>query len=176
MSQIRRNDQPVLAPSQRSIEDVEFFLIVRLGSNHLITSFTPLLECRPHLRCILTKTGDKNVITMHRPRDGAQLVVEAATLHNANSETATDEPLSQLISPRRCSWASSVQCFAQLPNMCRSELGKYISRQLNKVASLLFSVQKTLAGHQTQLRRCLHSRLAGLRVQLKLSPSQIGRL
>ena len=29
---------------------------------------------------------------MHRRRDGAQLIVEAATRHSANDETATDEP------------------------------------------------------------------------------------
>ena len=93
---------------------------------------------------------------MHRPRDGAQLIVEAATRHSANSEIATDEPFFQRISPRRCGWASSVQCFEQLLNMCRSELGSSLQRR------------KELAGNQTQLRRCPHSRLAGLRVQLQL--------
>ena len=42
VSQIRRKDQPILAPSQRTMENVEFLLIVRLGSTRL-PSF---LECR----------------------------------------------------------------------------------------------------------------------------------
>ena len=99
MSRIRRKDQPVLAPPQRTVEDVEFFLITRLGSNHPITSFPSLLECRSHLRYILARTSDKNVITMHRPRDRTRLVVKAATRHSANRETAVDKPLPQLISP-----------------------------------------------------------------------------
>ena len=91
-SQIRRKDQPILAPSQRTIENAESLLINRLGSDHLITGLPSFLECRPHLRYLLTRTSDKHVIAMHRPRDGAQLIVEAATRHSANGETATDEP------------------------------------------------------------------------------------
>ena len=78
---------------------------------------------------------------MNRPRDGAQLIVAAATRHSANGETATGEPFSQLISPRCCSWASSVQRLAQLPNMRCPDFDKYIVRQLNKGVSLLFSVE-----------------------------------
>ena len=78
---------------------------------------------------------------MHRPLDGAQLIVEAATRHIANSETTTDDLFSQLISPRCCSWTSSVQCVAQLPNMRCLEFGRHIIRQLNKGVSLLFSVE-----------------------------------
>ena len=89
VSQIRRKDQPILAPSQRN---AEFLLIIRLGSDHLITGLPSFLECRSHFRYILTRTSDKNVIAMHRPRHGAQLFVEAATRHSANGETATDEP------------------------------------------------------------------------------------
>ena len=110
-------------------------------SDHLITGLPSFLECRSHFRNILTRTNDKNVIAMHRPRDGAQLIVEAATRHSANSETATDEPFSQLISPRCCSFASSVQRLAQLPNMRCPEFGRHIVRQLNKGVSLLCSVE-----------------------------------
>ena len=78
MSQIRRKDPTILAPSQRTTENAEFLLIVKLGSDHLITGLTSFLECRSHFRYILTRTSDKNVIAMHRPRDGAQLIVEAA--------------------------------------------------------------------------------------------------
>ena len=34
------------------------------------------------------------IITMHRSRDRAQLIVEAATRHSANGEIATEEPFS----------------------------------------------------------------------------------
>ena len=44
-------------------------------------------------------------------------------------------------SPRCCSWASSVQRFAQLPNMRRPEISKYTVRQLNKGVSLFFSIE-----------------------------------
>ena len=91
-SQIRRKDQPILAPSQRTIENAEFLLIIKLGSEHLITGHHLFLSIAPHFRSILTRTSDKNVIAMHRPRDGAQITVEAATRHGANGETATDEP------------------------------------------------------------------------------------
>ena len=141
MSQGRRKDQPVLAPSQRTIENAEFLLIIRLGSDHLITGLPSFLECRPHFRFFPTSTSDKNVIAMHRPRDGAQLTVEAATRHSADGETATHEPFSQLISPRCCSWASSVQSLPQLPNMSCPAFGRYIVRQINKGVSLLFSVE-----------------------------------
>ena len=136
-----RKDQPILAPSQRAVENAEVLLIVGLGSDHLITGLPFFLECRFHFRKNLTRTSDKHVIAMHRPRDGAQLIVEAATRHSANGETATDEPFSQLLSPRCCSWASSVQRLAQLPNMRCPEFGKYIIGQLDKGVSLLFSVE-----------------------------------
>ena len=84
MSQIRRKDQPILAPSQRTIENAEFLLIIKLGSDHLITGLSSFLECRTHFRYILTRTSDKNVIAMHRPSDGTQLVMETATRHSAN--------------------------------------------------------------------------------------------
>ena len=46
MSQIRRKDQPILAPSQRTIENAEFLLTVRLGSDHLITGLPSFLQRR----------------------------------------------------------------------------------------------------------------------------------
>ena len=79
MPQICCKYQPVLAPTKRTIENAEFLLITRLGSDHLIASLPYLLECRSHFRYILARASDKNVIAMHRPRDGAQLVVETAT-------------------------------------------------------------------------------------------------
>ena len=95
-------------------------LIHRAWSDHLITGLLYFLECHKYFAVSLARASDKNVIAMHRPRDGAQLIVEAATRHSANGETATDEPFSQLISPRCCSWASSVQRLAQLPNIALS--------------------------------------------------------
>ena len=160
MSQIRRKDQAVLAPSQRTIENAEFLLIIRLGSDHLITGLPYFPECRSYFRYILTNTSDKNVIAMHRPSDGTQLIVEAATRHSANGETATDEPLSQLISPRCCSWASSVRRLAQLPNM------RCPATQQRCLSSL--QRRRTLAERQTRLRQCLHSRPAELRVRSQL--------
>ena len=59
--------------------------------SHLFPSVVPIF--------VLARTSDKNVITMHRPRDGTRLVVKATTRHNANSETAADRSLPQLISP-----------------------------------------------------------------------------
>ena len=76
---------------------------------------------------------------MDRPRDGAQLIVEAATRHSSNGETATDEPLSQL-SPRCRGWASSVQRLALLPNM-RCKFGRHTVPQLDKGVSLLLEVE-----------------------------------
>ena len=52
--------QPILAPTQCTIENTEFLLITRLRSDHLITSFPPLLVCRSHFRFFLTWTSDKN--------------------------------------------------------------------------------------------------------------------
>ena len=109
MPQICRKDQLIL--TQRTIENLEFLLITRLEPDHLIASLPSFLECRTHFRYILTRTSDKNVTAIRRPRDGTQLVVEAAARHSANSEVAADEPFPQLISPRRCSWAGSVRSF-----------------------------------------------------------------
>ena len=67
MSQLRRKDQSVLAPPQRAIENVEFLLSWGFCSNHLITSSPSFLERRPHLRCTLARTSDKDVITLHCP-------------------------------------------------------------------------------------------------------------
>ena len=141
MPQIRRKDQPILAPTQRTIEDAEFPLVIKLGTDHLIKSFPSFLECRSHFRHILKRTSDENVITMHRPRDGAQLIVEAATRHSAHGETAAGEQFSQLISPRCCSWTGSVQRLAQLPNMGCQESSRFIVWQLNKGVPLLFSME-----------------------------------
>ena len=47
MSQIRRKDQPILATSQHTIENAEFFLIIRLGSDHLITGLNLFLSVAP---------------------------------------------------------------------------------------------------------------------------------
>ena len=60
MSQIRCKDQPILAPSQRTIENAEFLLIIKAW----IRSFdhgSPIfsLKCRLHFCYILTRTSDK---------------------------------------------------------------------------------------------------------------------
>ena len=140
-SQIRCKDQSVLAPPQRTIENVEFFLIIRLGSNHLIANFPYLLDCRLHLRHILVETSDKDVITMHCPCNGTRLVAKAASHHNTNGETAQTSPFLNS-SLHDAAAGSSVQRLAQLPNVCCAEFGWHVVWEFDKSASLLCSVEK----------------------------------
>ena len=109
----------------------------------------------------LTRTSDKNVITMHRPHDGAELWLwkqQRDTAPTVRLQLAS--PFLQLITPRCCSWTSSVQRLAQLPKMRCPEFGSYIVRQLNKGVSLFLQRRKTLAERQTRPRQCLNPRPA----------------
>ena len=59
MPQIRCKYHYIVAPTQRTKENVEFLLITRLGPDHLNASLPSLLECRSHFRKTLAWASDK---------------------------------------------------------------------------------------------------------------------
>ena len=130
----------------------------------MITGDPSFLECRSHFRFFLTRTSDKNVIAMHRPRDGAQMIVKAARRALLSTHLPTMLQLGEF---------RTTPCAAS----------QYALSGIRKVHSpatqqrCLSSLQRRnkLAERQTRLRQCLHSRPAELRVrsQLSLTPGQV---
>ena len=155
-------DESRLAQSQLVNNLTEFFLIIKPGSNHLITSFPSLLKCRPHLPA--TKMSSPCTV----PATETGLVAKATTRHSTNSETTTDESLHQLISQRCCSWASSVQRLAQPSKRVLHGIRR--AHGLVVRQSCLFSLQRrsTLAEHQTQPQPRLHAQPNELHVRSQL--------
>ena len=96
----------------------------------------------------------------HHLRDGAHHIRDAATRHIACDELTSPLPNSSLHDA--AAGRVTYSALRSFPTCVVPELGRHTVWQLNQSVSLFFQRRKTLAGHQTRLQRCLHTRPAEL--------------